>query len=97
MFPAWVTSDVINVDEGVGQLGGILPRGVLQIAVSPCGFSSCILVKKKKKKKKVECKFNMGLESVKHTTVLRKLSGPTPAPPPPHSLFQHMAVNRLIT
>ena len=44
MFPAWVTSDVIIVDEGVGQLGGILPRGVLQIAVSPCGFSSCILV-----------------------------------------------------
>ena len=31
-------SDVINVDEGVQPIGGILPRGVLQIAVSPFFF-----------------------------------------------------------
>ena len=45
----------------------------------------------------VECKFNMGLESVVHTTVWRMLSGTTPAPLPPYSSFQHMAVNRWIT
>ena len=45
----------------------------------------------------IECKFNMGLESVNYATVWRMLSGPTTSPLPPYSSFQHMAVNRWIT
>ena len=42
MVTCYVSNNFWPVVTGVANSGGILPRGVCPIAVSPCGFSSCI-------------------------------------------------------